>query len=312
MNRHVVAGVLGLALALAGCMSDRAVQKRPGPIGPAVQLDAPLPSIHESINQENTRIDPVTLRPDRPPAASPQAPVAARGRSSPDMPGSLPVVSPQTSVASGVPSAIGAPLPVPSAQEEPAGQPTAVAEQVPPGSRPRADEPGAPLAGPASVAEAESTPTPSGQEPSAPAPVAASAPTPSGQEPSAPAPVAESTPTPSGQELSAPAPVAASAPTPSGQELAAPAPVAGSAPTPSGQESRRAGSGCRDAARSDRDPDRSTRESSGLRRGCSTTCSDSTRDAERGESRSAPRAARVRAGRFSASGSGVGTVRSAT
>ncbi len=58
MNRHVVAGMLGLVL--AGCAGDRSALPRAGQVIPPVSL-TPLPPIHEAINQENPRVDPRTL-----------------------------------------------------------------------------------------------------------------------------------------------------------------------------------------------------------------------------------------------------------
>src|SRR5262245_58822864 len=60
MKRHLVAGVLGLAL--AGCAQSRsALPNRGAPsLGP-VGLTT-FPSIHESINRENPRVDPIALR----------------------------------------------------------------------------------------------------------------------------------------------------------------------------------------------------------------------------------------------------------
>src|SRR5205807_3312697 len=52
MNRRVVAGLPGLALALAGCAQDRAVVTRTSPAVPTVEMTAPLPSIHEARSEE--------------------------------------------------------------------------------------------------------------------------------------------------------------------------------------------------------------------------------------------------------------------
>ena len=60
MNRQVVAGLLGLAV--AGCALDRSGTSRSsGPI-PTVELTPPMPSIHEAINRDNPRIDPSSVR----------------------------------------------------------------------------------------------------------------------------------------------------------------------------------------------------------------------------------------------------------
>ena len=58
MNRHVVAGVLGLVL--ASCAGDRSALPGAGQVIPPVSL-TPLPSIHEAINRENPRVDLRTL-----------------------------------------------------------------------------------------------------------------------------------------------------------------------------------------------------------------------------------------------------------
>ena len=60
MNRHLVAGMLGLVL--AGCTLDRSSGKRPNLNMPAVEMTPPLPSIHEAINQENPDADRESLR----------------------------------------------------------------------------------------------------------------------------------------------------------------------------------------------------------------------------------------------------------
>ncbi len=71
MNRHVVAGMLGLAL--AGCAQDRSVASRPpSTVGP-VELTPPMASIHETINQENSKVDTDSVRAGHPLAASPEA-----------------------------------------------------------------------------------------------------------------------------------------------------------------------------------------------------------------------------------------------
>ena len=60
MNRQVVAGLLGLAV--AGCALDRSGTSRSsGPV-PMVELTPPMPSIHEAINRDNPRIDPSSVR----------------------------------------------------------------------------------------------------------------------------------------------------------------------------------------------------------------------------------------------------------
>ena len=62
MNRHVVAGMLGLVL--AGCATTRQDEgQKAGPV-PTVGLTE-FPSIHEAINAENARINPAELRAER-------------------------------------------------------------------------------------------------------------------------------------------------------------------------------------------------------------------------------------------------------
>ncbi len=233
MNRHVVAGVLGLALAQAGCMPDRSAQRKPGSTGPAVELDSPLPSIHESINKENTRIDPVALRPDHPPSASPQSPVTAHGRSSPlptaqAAPSELAVApSAQADLAAAAPvaAAPSEPAPLPSAQEEPTGRPNPFAQQAPTSARPHAELPEEPTAGPA----------PTAQEPPAPATVAETTPVPSAQEPPAPA-ATEAKPAPTAMPQEEPSATAVFGAVPSPQIPTAPttteSPATPSAPGP--------------------------------------------------------------------------------
>ena len=74
MNRRVVAGLLGLALALAGCSLERSVVSRSQPTLPAVELDGALPSIHEEINKENLRVVPGSLRAGHPVEPAPDRP----------------------------------------------------------------------------------------------------------------------------------------------------------------------------------------------------------------------------------------------
>lgn len=59
MIRHVVAGLLGLAL--AGCAQNRSAMQSRGPSGGPVGLTS-FPSIHETINRENPKFDPRSLR----------------------------------------------------------------------------------------------------------------------------------------------------------------------------------------------------------------------------------------------------------
>lgn len=59
MNRHVVAGLLGLAL--AGCAQNRSAIQSRGPSAGPVGLTS-FPSIHETINRENPKFDPRSLR----------------------------------------------------------------------------------------------------------------------------------------------------------------------------------------------------------------------------------------------------------
>ncbi|WP_261340752.1 peptidylprolyl isomerase [Singulisphaera sp. GP187] len=59
MNRHVVAGLLGLAL--AGCAQNRSAIPGRGPSAGPVGLTS-FPSIHETINRENPKFDPRSLR----------------------------------------------------------------------------------------------------------------------------------------------------------------------------------------------------------------------------------------------------------
>lgn len=63
MNRQVVAGILGLAL--AGCAQDRVNVSRSRATLPTVALKS-MPTIHESINGENPSIDPRTVGVGRP------------------------------------------------------------------------------------------------------------------------------------------------------------------------------------------------------------------------------------------------------
>lgn len=63
MNRHVVAGMLGLAL--AGCAQDRSILSRSRAPLPAVELPS-VPSIHETINKENAEVDPGSVRSGHP------------------------------------------------------------------------------------------------------------------------------------------------------------------------------------------------------------------------------------------------------
>lgn len=79
MNRHVVAGLLGLAL--AGCAQNRSAIQSRGPSAGPVGLTS-FPSIHETINRENPKFDPRSLRASAathgPENGSP-APAPARG-----------------------------------------------------------------------------------------------------------------------------------------------------------------------------------------------------------------------------------------
>jgi peptidyl-prolyl cis-trans isomerase SurA len=64
MNRHVVAGVLGLALALAlaGCAQDRSSLSGSNPAVGPVDGSTPVPSIYEAINRENPNVDVDSVR----------------------------------------------------------------------------------------------------------------------------------------------------------------------------------------------------------------------------------------------------------
>ncbi len=65
MNRHIVAGLIGLAV--AGCAQNQAGGPRSrGVIGP-VGMVPPMSSINEAINRENPSIDPDTMRSGHPP-----------------------------------------------------------------------------------------------------------------------------------------------------------------------------------------------------------------------------------------------------
>lgn len=59
MNRHVVAGILGLAL--AGCAQNRSAIPSRAPEAAPVALTS-FPSIHDTINRENPKVDPRSLR----------------------------------------------------------------------------------------------------------------------------------------------------------------------------------------------------------------------------------------------------------
>jgi len=76
MNRRVVAGLLGLAV--AGCAQDRSLSSRPRTPVPTVGLTPPMDSIHAAINRDNPKIDPGSTRaghsPD--PADRPAPPAA--------------------------------------------------------------------------------------------------------------------------------------------------------------------------------------------------------------------------------------------
>src|SRR4051812_11491251 len=60
MNRHLVAGMLGLAL--AGCAQSRSAMPNQGATSPGPVGLTTFPSIHDSINRENPQVDPVALR----------------------------------------------------------------------------------------------------------------------------------------------------------------------------------------------------------------------------------------------------------
>jgi len=87
MNRHVVAGMLGLAL--AGCSLD----PRSRSTLSAVELTPPLSTIHETINQENAQVDTDMVRAGHPIAARDQAPPARRAPVEPVQARSSPAVA---------------------------------------------------------------------------------------------------------------------------------------------------------------------------------------------------------------------------
>ena len=158
MNRHVVAGVLGLALALAGCMSDRRGSEtaRPDRTGgpPGCRrcprsMNRSIRRIRGLIRSRCGRIALPRRLPKRPSphAAVPRLTCRSRPLSCRRKPPWLQEFRRQL---------------VRVACSLRAGRTCRSAERGRgagcPGVAPRADEPGAPPAGPASVAEAESTP----------------------------------------------------------------------------------------------------------------------------------------------------------
>src|SRR5206468_5577343 len=60
MNRHLVAGMLGLAL--AGCAQGRSGMPNRGGAGLGPVGLSSFPSIHDTINRENPQVDPAALR----------------------------------------------------------------------------------------------------------------------------------------------------------------------------------------------------------------------------------------------------------
>ncbi len=81
MNRHIVAGLIGLAV--AGCAQDQAGGPRSrGVIGP-VGMVPPMSSINEAINRDNPNTDPSTLRSGHPPDLARTQPPAIRAEAAP-------------------------------------------------------------------------------------------------------------------------------------------------------------------------------------------------------------------------------------
>ncbi|MFO0908475.1 MAG: peptidyl-prolyl cis-trans isomerase [Isosphaeraceae bacterium] len=154
MNRHVVAGMIGLAL--AGCSLERSGAKRANPNLPTVEMTPPLPSIHEAINQENPEVDPTSL-----PAVVSRAPAPRQVAGAPD--GTTAPVgdeAPPEDEATAAPrvAAVAAPEGEASGpQSEVEGRPAPFLRQRPVSPRPRASD-----------AVASSEPTPNGDPSAAP------------------------------------------------------------------------------------------------------------------------------------------------
>ncbi|WP_422931092.1 peptidyl-prolyl cis-trans isomerase [Singulisphaera sp. PoT] len=270
MNRHVVAGLIGLAL--VGCAQDRSATNPPaGPgqgVGP-VGL-SPIPSIHEAIVKDNANVDPATLpsnvvgranqpypgvpaipvptqtaeaQPTQPAPASPM-PAEAAATAEPQP---APTAQPEAEIASSVKDE---PIPsVPAATEEPAA-PAAASEanSAEAGATPEAVLPATESPTPAAPAAEEVAPA-MPAEPAATAPAEAPAaeatpiaPTPDLNAPGAdlavPKDVMEATPS---SESTAPAlpqetPTATEAPAASPSPAPAPAEVPAASPAPAPAE----------------------------------------------------------------------------